>query len=185
MSFVDIRMQDTPNPRARKYILSQDIKAEGKVSYQDPAHCQHVPMAHALLLIEDIAQVHFFENVITLTQKKELDQQAMDQQVKEIIEETFPHHDPHFVERLDAPTLSREQLSEEIIEIEDILDATIRPSLQMDGGDVEVLEVSGDIISVRYLGACGGCPSAFEGTLQAMKYAISDGLGRNIDVVAV
>ena len=35
----------------------------------------------------------------------------------------------------------------------------IRPSLQADGGDVELVDVSDDgIVSVRLVGACGGCP---------------------------
>jgi Fe-S cluster biogenesis protein NfuA len=35
----------------------------------------------------------------------------------------------------------------------------IRPNLQMDGGDVELVEVSDDgIVKVKLLGACGGCP---------------------------
>jgi Fe-S cluster biogenesis protein NfuA len=35
----------------------------------------------------------------------------------------------------------------------------IRPALQADGGDVEVMEVvDGGIVKVRLLGACGHCP---------------------------
>lgn len=35
----------------------------------------------------------------------------------------------------------------------------VRPSLQMDGGDVELVDVSEDgVVKVRLLGACGGCP---------------------------
>jgi Fe-S cluster biogenesis protein NfuA len=35
----------------------------------------------------------------------------------------------------------------------------IRPALQGDGGDVELVEVSADgIVRVRLTGACGGCP---------------------------
>ncbi len=42
--------------------------------------------------------------------------------------------------------------------IESSLDV-IRPSLQADGGDVELVEISDDgIIKVRLTGACGGCP---------------------------
>jgi Fe-S cluster biogenesis protein NfuA len=36
---------------------------------------------------------------------------------------------------------------------------TIRPSLQADGGDVELVDVSEDgIVKVRLTGACQGCP---------------------------
>lgn len=35
----------------------------------------------------------------------------------------------------------------------------IRPSLQADGGDVELVEVTPDgIVKVRLVGACRGCP---------------------------
>jgi len=36
---------------------------------------------------------------------------------------------------------------------------TIRPSLQADGGDVELVDVSEDgIVKVKLTGACRGCP---------------------------
>jgi Fe-S cluster biogenesis protein NfuA len=34
----------------------------------------------------------------------------------------------------------------------------IRPALQADGGDVELIGVEDGIVSVRLTGACGGCP---------------------------
>ena len=38
---------------------------------------------------------------------------------------------------------------------------TIRPSLQADGGDVELVDVSDDgTVKVRLTGACHGCPMA-------------------------
>lgn len=38
---------------------------------------------------------------------------------------------------------------------------TVRPSLQADGGDVELVEVTEDgIVRVRLQGACHGCPMA-------------------------
>ena len=39
--------------------------------------------------------------------------------------------------------------------------AKVRPSLQADGGDVELIEVSDEgVVTVRLTGACGGCPMA-------------------------
>jgi Fe-S cluster biogenesis protein NfuA len=35
----------------------------------------------------------------------------------------------------------------------------VRPALQADGGDVELVDVSADgVVSVRLKGACGSCP---------------------------
>ena len=36
--------------------------------------------------------------------------------------------------------------------------ARIRPALQADGGDVELLDVKEGVVSVRLTGACGSCP---------------------------
>jgi Fe-S cluster biogenesis protein NfuA len=34
----------------------------------------------------------------------------------------------------------------------------IRPQIQMDGGDVELVAVEGNIVKVRLVGHCAGCP---------------------------
>ena len=34
----------------------------------------------------------------------------------------------------------------------------IRPMLQADGGDVELIDVLDGVVTVRLQGACGGCP---------------------------
>ncbi|MFH0871715.1 MAG: NifU family protein [bacterium] len=38
--------------------------------------------------------------------------------------------------------------------------AEIRPLLQADGGDIELVEVEGGVVKVKLTGACGGCPMA-------------------------
>ncbi len=45
-----------------------------------------------------------------------------------------------------------------IEEVQKVLDM-VRPALQADGGDVELVEVSEDgVVKVRLVGACGHCP---------------------------
>lgn len=36
----------------------------------------------------------------------------------------------------------------------------IRPALNADGGDIELVNMEGDVVRVRLTGACSGCPSA-------------------------
>lgn len=36
----------------------------------------------------------------------------------------------------------------------------IRPALQADGGDVELVDVSDGVVKLRLRGACAGCPMA-------------------------
>lgn len=41
--------------------------------------------------------------------------------------------------------------------IEDVIDREIRPVLRQDGGDLELIDVNGDEVKVRFRGACSGC----------------------------
>jgi Fe-S cluster biogenesis protein NfuA len=41
--------------------------------------------------------------------------------------------------------------------IEELL-SKIRPSLQADGGDIELVSVEDNVVKVRLKGACGTCP---------------------------
>lgn len=60
-----------------------------------------------------------------------------------------------------------------------VLDA-VRPAMQNDGGDVELLEVTeAGVVHLRLLGACVGCPSS-ENTL---KYGIEEKLKTQIPQV--
>ena len=36
----------------------------------------------------------------------------------------------------------------------------IRPMLQADGGDVELVDIVDGVVKVRLMGACAGCPGA-------------------------
>ena len=48
-------------------------------------------------------------------------------------------------------------MKEQVLEVLQL----VRPALQADGGDVELVEVTDDgIVSVKLKGACGSCPMA-------------------------
>ena len=36
----------------------------------------------------------------------------------------------------------------------------IRPAVQMDGGDIELVDVVDGIVKLRLVGSCSGCPSS-------------------------
>ena len=42
-------------------------------------------------------------------------------------------------------------------QVQSVIDK-IRPALQADGGDVELVEIEGGVVKVRLQGACAGCP---------------------------
>ncbi|MGB5686036.1 MAG: Fe-S cluster assembly protein NifU [Candidatus Electrothrix sp.] len=49
---------------------------------------------------------------------------------------------------------------QKIKKIEQVLEREIRPTLKKDGGDIELVDVDGDFVTVSLRGACAGCHSA-------------------------
>ncbi len=62
----------------------------------------------------------------------------------------------------------------------------IRPALQADGGDVDLVEVTEDgIVKVRMTGACGGCPMAQMTLSQGIEKRLKAAVPEVKEVVAV
>ena len=65
-----------------------------------------------------------------------------------------------------------------------MLDQKVRPALAGDGGGLEVLEIDGLTVKIKYQGACGSCPSAISGTLMAIEGLLRRDINPAIDVVS-
>jgi Fe-S cluster biogenesis protein NfuA len=63
--------------------------------------------------------------------------------------------------------------------------ANIRPSLQADGGDVELVDVENGIVKVRLTGACGGCPMSQMTLKQGIEAYIKKEVPEILSVEAV
>ena len=48
----------------------------------------------------------------------------------------------------------------------------IRPAVQMDGGDIELVDVVDGIVKLRLVGACHGCPSSMMTLKMGIERAI-------------
>jgi Fe-S cluster biogenesis protein NfuA len=68
--------------------------------------------------------------------------------------------------------------------IQTVLDK-IRPSLQADGGDVELVDVKGGTVKVRLTGACGGCPMSTMTLKMGIERILKKELPEVKEVVAV
>jgi Fe-S cluster biogenesis protein NfuA len=49
---------------------------------------------------------------------------------------------------------------EMIQQISDVIENEVRPALQADGGDIELIDVEDGIVKVKLVGACAHCPSS-------------------------
>ena len=61
----------------------------------------------------------------------------------------------------------------------------IRPALQADGGDVELVDVSDGVVSVKLTGACDGCPMATTTLKMGIERLLKGEIPEVKEVVAV
>ncbi|MFH0777027.1 MAG: NifU family protein [Candidatus Eisenbacteria bacterium] len=52
----------------------------------------------------------------------------------------------------------------------------IRPGLQMDGGDIELVDVQDGVVKVKLKGACAGCPAS----TMTLKMYVEETLKREV-----
>jgi Fe-S cluster biogenesis protein NfuA len=80
-----------------------------------------------------------------------------------------------------SETLTEGTMYDEVLEVLDKL----RPFLQRDGGDVELVDVEDGIIKLRLMGACGSCPSSTITLKAGIERALLEEVEGVVEVVQV
>lgn len=166
-----IRKQPTPNPYAFKFVMNIPLTREDKATFQNPIEAEGLPLVQDLFAIDGVKQVHLFQNTVTVTHSGELTEAELAEQVEAVLRTRAPVHNPDFQQsEKKAVRPERAKSDDPMIEkIQEILDRTIRPGLQSDGGDLDVISFQNNELRIAYQGACGGCPSSMMGTLDAIQ----------------
>ncbi len=63
--------------------------------------------------------------------------------------------------------------------------AQIRPALQADGGDVELVDVNEGVVKLKLKGACAGCPMATMTLRNGIERVLKEQIPEVEEVVAV
>lgn len=164
---IQVYTQRTPNPKSLKFIMNKEVMASGKAVFSNIEECDDILLARDLMSLPNVTQIYFFENMITVTQSED-EWDELQLQIRSVIQTRLPVHNPEFQKRGEK-VVDRTTLSPDLQKIEEILDRTIRPGLKSDGGDLDVVKLENNELTVRYQGACGTCPSSTAGTLHAIE----------------
>ena len=70
-------------------------------------------------------------------------------------------------------------------EIVEAVLAQIRPALQADGGDVELVGVNEGTVSLRLKGACSGCPMSAMTLKHGIERALKEQIPEVKEVIAI
>jgi Fe-S cluster biogenesis protein NfuA len=79
----------------------------------------------------------------------------------------------------------RKQKGESVkAKVEEVL-KNIRPSLQADGGDVELVDIKEGVVSLRLKGACAGCPMSTMTLKNGIERVLKQEISGIKEVIAV
>ncbi len=156
-------IEDTPNPNAVKFVLKERLTFGTARSYDSPEAAAADPLASALFAIAHVTNVYYMDKWITVTQDGGADWNELLRKIAMPIREAeaaqMPASEAASDVKDDDPRLAA---------IRELLDAQIRPALLADGGDLQLVGLKDNVLTIRYFGACGSCPSSLSGTLWAI-----------------
>jgi Fe-S cluster biogenesis protein NfuA len=182
-------IEPTPNPNAMKFILRDPLTWGISRSFENAEQAKDDPLASRLFEFEHVTSVFYVDHWITVTQDGQADWQELLRKLAVPIREA-PSADADSAKHAAkaAAVAGGAEVSEadrgRLAKINEILDEQVRPYLQGDGGDLYVMGLEGNRLTVHYQGACGSCPSSISGTLAGIENLVKQ-IEPDIEVVAV
>jgi len=178
-----LRVQDvdlTPNPQALKFILNERLLKRESRSYKNIEDAKNDPLALGILGIPGIESVFYMDKFVTVEKNPDVDWGKIQRPFIDFIQSFDKNTIPAESE---VTALNSEDENELLKKINSFLDQRVRPALAGDGGGLEVLGIDGFTLRIRYQGACGTCPSAISGTLNAIENLLRREIDPAIEVL--
>jgi NFU1 iron-sulfur cluster scaffold homolog, mitochondrial len=183
------KIELTPNPRSVKFILDQTVLDAGSKTIQEGGFLEADAFAHNMFALDIVDMVYLRENFVSVTLISADLWVIFKDKIKNIIEADLGKYEEgdnevsaSMLEGFDLTKYPQLSDDEKVIIVEAVLDESVRPALANDGGGLEVIEVDGQIVRIRYQGACGGCPSSTGGTLRVIENHLRSQLDPEIKV---
>ncbi len=156
-------IEDTPNPNAVKFVLKERLTWGTACSFNSAESAATDPLASQLFAIPHVVNVYYMDKWITVTQDGETDWPELVRKVAEPIRAAAVAQKPEL-----QAVSSFDTDEPKLAAIRQLLDERVRPALVSDGGDLQIVGLIENVLTIRYFGACGSCPSSLAGTLSAI-----------------
>jgi Fe-S cluster biogenesis protein NfuA len=185
-------IQETPNPNAVKFILKEPVSYGTSHSFKTVEDAKDDQLAKSLYEVGDVVSVFYMDKMITVekTDEAEWDEilpaLAVPIRAAESVKSSNRNGNGNAAaQAVGGAIAAAASDNPKIAQINELLDERIRPYLASDGGWLEIIELEGSTLKIRYEGACGSCPSSLTGTLMAIENMIKDEIDPEIEVVAI
>ncbi len=162
-------MEVTPNPATLKFVASELlIPNGGTLEFEEPDAAAGIsPLAEKLFNLPFVDGIFITSNFVAVSKNDVVNWDLVQLELREQIQEMLNSGTEVYVkEGLGVQTGQRHEqtkvadFSEEEKKVADILDEYVRPSVEGDGGAIDLHSFKDGVVTVTLRGACSGCPAS-------------------------
>ena len=154
-----IYSESTPNPAVMKFVANKTLATSTK-------ECLTIEETHQGTLLRKLFSFPFIKelfisaNYISIKKHDVVEWNEITNQVRIFIQEELNNNTSIYKPNTEIKKNLSSENSKLIMDIENEINLSIRPSIQMDGGDIEIISCENGLLKVFLKGACSGCPSS-------------------------
>ncbi len=171
-----VTFETTPNPSTMKFIFSEPI-SEQSCEFPNVESTDKSPLAAKIFGFPWVSAVFLGENFVSITKQDWVDWSVLAQPLCGLLAEHVNSGQPVLL-NLVAANSESDSDSPIVKQIKRVLQNEIKPVVALDGGDIAFVKYENQVLSLKMLGACSGCPSSTatlkEGIEVRMKQAFPE-----------
>jgi len=156
-----IYAESTPNPSVMKFV-SNKILTETTKEITNIQEASGWPLLQQIFEFPFVKEIFISNNYISIKKHDTAEWTHITNQIRIFFQDKLNSN---------IPICENKQLEKESVntkknksklerQIEDVINTNIKPNIQMDGGDIELVSCVNKTVKVFLKGACSGCPSS-------------------------
>jgi Fe-S cluster biogenesis protein NfuA len=163
--YVTVYAEATPNPESIKFVFNGEILPEGSsYDFKSPEEAQDSPLATDLFKFNFVKGIYISQNFVTITKVDDSMWAELIPILRAFLKEYISGGNPVMLKDVLLNETDPDEInindSEPIRKIKEILAKSIKPVVEMDGGNIEFKSFDEGVVTVALKGSCSGCPSS-------------------------
>ncbi len=178
-----VTFESTPNPATMKFNFGQKI-SDASYDFPNVEASERSPLAAKIFGFPWTASVFLGEDFVTITKQDWVEWEILAQPLAGLLNEHVEKGEPILVQ-LVASLDESENDSDIVKQIKRLLQSEIKPVVALDGGDIVFAKYENQILYLKMLGACSGCPSSQATLKDGIEVRMKQAFPEIKEVVAV
>jgi len=156
-----IYSESTPNPHVMKFVANKLLAKHSK-EVLDISQTGRSTLLRQLFSFPFVEEIFISSNYISIKKNNNIEWMDVTNQIRIFIQDELNKNTKIYepVPRNLKVKNKGKEMTKFLLQVEKVIDNTIRPSIQMDGGDIEIVSCEDGVLQIFLKGACSGCPSS-------------------------